>query len=660
MLRRSLLLLVLVLGGLWPLPGVATAQEDHSIPDLSTVSSSPNGCEFLLHGEDDPRPRLGDVACGTLDVPENWDHPEGRRIQIGYLILKSTTAQPQPDPVVFLAGGPGSSPLTLAEVWAPFFAGLRQERDVIFFDQRGTRLSSPLRCEAYTKIMALNLPPAEEGGDAGTPVPPAYPSELINPDQFLQQAEATYGPIADACVQQITATGVDLRQYTTVASANDVVALVKTLGYDDYNLYGISYGTRLALEVMRNHPESGLRSVVLDSTVPPEVKSYERVSAGPHEAVIQLFADCERDPTCDAAYPDLEARFITLLAQLRSQPVIAEDGTTITDRDVVKVMQSLTARVEIAPYIPLMISELERGEDQTYRGIVSGSLAAPTYVPAVVATLETAGGAATPAAVAANLSPARRFVLDLQARYEALPGQEASQFVPELNDLDTQTHDRQALHDFVDRVFPQPDQTEAHTALLSGIEALTDSEVQEVFAVVEETITLDDYQIAGQTVPQYYSIECNERMPYQSFANTVANAQHLEIPDLAIGMSEAVVKVFAVCEEWPSERAPAIETQPVWSEIPTLILSGAYDNLTPVSWNKSAFETLPNGVFVLAPGAAHGVITYSACADQIAQGFITDPDVSPDTSCLAGLKPRWVLSPGDESNGEQATPTDGG
>ena len=85
-------------------------------------------------------------------------------LQIGYLILKSTAAQPLPDPVVFLAGGPGSSPLTLAEIWAPFFAGLRQERDVVFFDQRGTRLSSPLRCEAYTKIMALELPPAEESG----------------------------------------------------------------------------------------------------------------------------------------------------------------------------------------------------------------------------------------------------------------------------------------------------------------------------------------------------------------------------------------------------------------------------------------------------------------------------------------------------------------
>ena len=89
-------------------------------------------------------------------------------------------------------------------------------------------------------------------------------------------------------------------------------------------------------------------------------------------------------------------------------------------------------------------------------------------------------------------------------------------------------------------------------------------------------------------------------------------------------------------------------------------LSGAYDNLTPISWNTSAFETLPNGVFVLAPGAAHGVITYSACADRIAQAFITDPGKAPDTSCVASLEPQWVLPPGDESNGEQATPTDGG
>lgn len=646
MLRRSLLLLVLVLGGLWPLPGVATAQEDSSILDLSTVTVSQNDCEFLLHGEDDPRPQLGDIACGTLDVPENWSQPEGRRIQIGYLILKSTAAQPLRDPVVFLAGGPGSSALTGAAIWSHFFAGLRQERDVIFFDQRGTRLSSPLRCEAYTRIMALSLPPAEvESVDASTPAPPVYPSAVTDADQFLQEAVEKYGPIADACVQQLTATGVDLSQYNSIASANDVVALVKSLGYDDYNLYGISYGTRLALEVMRNHAESGLRSVVLDSTYPPEVKTYETLSTGAHEAVIQLFADCERDKTCNTTYPDLKARFIALLARLRTEPVIGEDGTPITDRDLIKVMQSLTARVEIAPYLPLMISELESGVDQTYRGIVSGSLFTPASDPqAAAATPETESEAtATPAMMASDLSPARRFVLEMQSQFESLPEHQASQFPRELSDLDTQTHDRQELQDFVDRVFPQSEQAEAHTALRSAIEALTDAEVEEVFAVVEQTITLDDYQIAGQSVPQYYSIECNERAPFQSFANTVANAQQMEIPDLAVGMSESLVKVFAVCEQWPSGQAPDIEAQPVWSEIPTLVLSGAYDNLTPVSWNKSAFETLPSGVFVLVPMSGHATITYSDCAGQIGQAFVNDPDVPPDTSCLADLKPKWAL-----------------
>jgi pimeloyl-ACP methyl ester carboxylesterase len=377
---RLLLCLILILNWLWPLQHLTGAQERFATPDLSAVTVITNDCAFLIQGGDDPRERLGDIACGTLDVPENWSSPDGRRIQIGYLVLKSSAMQPIPDPVVFLAGGPGSSPLTSGEIWARFFAGLRQERDVIFFDQRGTRLSSPLRCEEYTKLMALALPP-EVDDSAGTPTAPAYLTDIANPEELLQKARELYGPAAEACAQQLMEQGVDLSQYTSIASANDAVALVKALGYDEYNLYGISYGTRLALEVMRNHPESGLRSVVLDSTYPPEVKTYELLSISSHEVAMQLFADCKRAPACDAAYPDLQQRFIALLAQLRTEPVVSGDGTPITDRDLINVMHSLTGRVEIVPYIPLLISELERGEDGTYRGIASGSLFAPAGNP---------------------------------------------------------------------------------------------------------------------------------------------------------------------------------------------------------------------------------------------------------------------------------------
>jgi pimeloyl-ACP methyl ester carboxylesterase len=411
MTSRRLLLLcfVLVLGGPWPLQGVAAAQGLPTTPDLSAVTLRPNDCSFLIQGEDDPRPRLGDVACGTLEVPENWGQPEGRRLQIGYAILKATGARPMPDPILFLAGGPGTSPLTSLESWAPFFAGLRQERDVVFFDQRGTRLSSPLRCEAYSVTLALDLPPeVVEAAGVGMPVEPAYAADL-DPDALLQIARKVYGPAAAACAQQIAASGIDLSQYNTIANANDAVALVKALGYGDYNLYGVSYGTRLALEVMRNHAESGLRSVVLDSTYPPEVKTYEQFPHEPYDVVIQLFADCARDPACDAAYPDLKARFVALLARLRAEPVVADDGTPVTDRDLIRVMQSLGANIQAVPYVPLMIAELERGEADTFLGIASGSLfATMDDLPDALATPEAGDRAgATPATEAmGDLSPA--------------------------------------------------------------------------------------------------------------------------------------------------------------------------------------------------------------------------------------------------------------
>jgi pimeloyl-ACP methyl ester carboxylesterase len=645
---RILLFVVLMAGGF--LPGAAIAQDTGAAPDLAAVTVTPNDCAFLINGNDDPRERLGDITCGTLDVPENWSDPEGRRLQIGYAVLKSSGAQPMPDPVIHLGGGPGISPLSQAESWAGVFALLRQDRDIVLFDQRGARLSTPLRCETFTLDLAIDPPLVEtEGAPAATP-PSVYPLELTDPESLLQGARERYGPIADACTRQIAETGADLTQYNTVASANDVVALVKALGYDAYNLYGISYGTRLALEIMRGHPDSGLRSVVLDSTYPPEIKVYEEFPQEPHQVVIQLFADCRRDAACDAAYPDLQARFVALLARLRASPVVSPDGATVTDRDLIGVMQTLGANIPAVPYVPRMIAELERGETETFFGIASGSLLAPSDDSSdVVGTpkVDVAAEATPDAAAIGDFSPARRFVLEVQARFEARAEPEASQFLALLSTLDTLAPERQTLREFIDRAFPGPRQAETRADFQSAIDALSDAEVQEVFAVVAQTITLEDLRLVGQSLPQYYSVECNERIPFQSFANMVANAQALEIPELALGVPEQFVKVFAICERWPSGQASESAAQPVWSDIPTLVLAGAYDNLTPVSWNKSAFVTLPNGVFVLAPMSGHGVIAYSACGQQLGHAFIADPSAPLDTACLADIEPQWVLPAAD-------------
>jgi pimeloyl-ACP methyl ester carboxylesterase len=123
----------------------------------------------------------------------------------------------------------------------------------------------------------------------------------------------------------------------------------------------------------------------------------------------------------------------------------------------------------------------------------------------------------------------------------------------------------------------------------------------------------------------------------------VENAQRLDIPDLALGVPETFVKIFAICEHWPSGQASAEAAEAVWSDIPSLVMAGAYDNLTPVSWNKSAFVSLANSEFVLFPMAGHGTLVYSTCAKDIGAAFVANPSAPLDTACVAGLEPEWVL-----------------
>ena len=318
-----LIVVVLLLGGNVASTTPAIAQ-DAATPDLGAVLLAENDCSFLIQFDDDPRPLLGDITCGTLDVPENWSDPEGRRLQIGYVVLESTNPQPAPDPVVYLDGGPGGSPLTGVLMFAELFAGLRSTRDVVLFDQRGTRHSSEIRCSS----LGGQQPGLAGGTAADSAEAPVllYPSELGDPYDVLQQARQEQAPAAAACAREIAASGVDLRQYNSIASANDTVALVKTLGYDTYNLYGLSYGTRLALVVMRDHPASGIRGVVLDSSFPPQINGFERYPEEFYEVVIQLFADCTLDPVCHTAYPDLQNRFIALLDRLAAEPLATAEG----------------------------------------------------------------------------------------------------------------------------------------------------------------------------------------------------------------------------------------------------------------------------------------------------------------------------------------------
>lgn len=643
--RLTLVLMAIMFGignGSWLSPKITRGAAE---PDLTAVSVVENDCAFLIQFDDDPRPLLGDITCGWLDVPENWADPDGRRIQLGYVVLQSTSADPALDPVIYLDGGPGGSPLTGVLTFAELFSGLRASRDVVLFDQRGTRHSSELRCP----MLGGSQP--DLAGNAADAPPPAllYPAELVDPYEVLQQARQDVAPMAAACAREIAANGVDLRQYNSIASANDTVALIEALGYDTFNLYGLSYGTRLALVVMRDHPASGIRSVVLDSSFPPQINGFERYPEEFHEVVVQLFADCALDRACHAAYPDLTRRFMALLDALAERPLVTAEGEPIDDRDLVQLMQRLSGLIPAVPLIPRMIAELEQGETATFAAIASGEL---TAAPAE-ATPEPPGeapeadaAAATPIAAEADLPAAADFLDFLQQRIETLPDDEADALVAALLGLDAQPRERESLVALVEGLFP--DDPEARGELLDLLTRMDEDDVQEVFTVVADRVSLLDFLTFGMTLPQFNSVECNEEIPFQAFEETVAVAQGLAIPELALGVVQAMANQFAICEVWPSGRAPGFENAPVHSDVPTLILAGAYDVQTPVSWNKSAFVTLPNALFVEAPMSGHGVITYSDCAGQIVAAFIADPAVPPDTACTVDLMPDWALPPATE------------
>ena len=155
--------------------------------------------------------------------------------------------------------------------------------------------------------------------------------------------------------------GVDPRLLSTRAAARDLVGLLEALGYDRYNVHAVSYGTRVAQTLMRDHPR-GLRSVILDSTSPLGADRLESSVRATHDAVRQALGACTADPACAAAYPDLEARFVKLLGALSRKPLPTAHGT-FGEADLVGVVSNLTGtRMTL---FPKAIAELERGVTTT-------------------------------------------------------------------------------------------------------------------------------------------------------------------------------------------------------------------------------------------------------------------------------------------------------
>ena len=337
---------------------VAAGTTTQDVPPSYTPGPCPNPIAPL------PTPLdLGDnIECGYLTVPESRSRPTGRTVRIPVARARAASTNPRPDPIVYLAGGPGGSGLSVAN--AKVQAGWNADRDVIFIDQRGTLKSEPLlacpEVDAFqvTSVGLLSTDPA---------------------------TSALARAATQTCHDRLVAEGWDLSAFDTAENAADLADLRVAMGIEEWNLYGVSYGTDLALQTLRDHPE-GIRSVVLDSVVPPQPNLIEQFWPNAAKGFEALFAACAVDVPCDAAFPDLATDFTTLVNELTATPLtvtlttptgattdVVIDGFTLAN---LVVVASLTPGT-LAP-MPKLINDLSAGD---------GTAAAQTVLAGATGTL---------------------------------------------------------------------------------------------------------------------------------------------------------------------------------------------------------------------------------------------------------------------------------
>lgn len=453
------------------------------------------------------------VRCGFVSVPEDRGRPGGHHIRLAVAVFKARTQHPDPVPTFYLAGGPGSPGLeeVASRLRGRFATMMLRGRDLVVVDQRGTGYSTPsLDCP---EISGLN---AEHAAAEG-----AF-------DQWIDRAVVA----TRDCRTRLTASGVDLAAYTSAAAAADLNDVRRALGYEQVNLYGVSYGTRLALAVVKDYPQI-VRAAVLDAVLPPQTDWLGAAFAGADRAIAALFRACAADDRCTGAFPDLEARYWDKVEQLNTQP-----------------------SRQIVPN--------RRTGDETVVEVTGDHVVALTFELLYVS----------------DLLGELPYVLDQIARDNL-------------------------------------------ASVAAGIAAST-------------RITEDE-----DSEGLYLSVVCSETVPFTSPAEHARLAEQVRP---ALRSALAGDDLFPICDAWHVPPVPADQHAPVVSAVPTLLLAGEFDPVTPFSNAALARTTLANGYAFEFPGMSHGLVGEHACPTSITAAFFNDPTIAPDATCIESMPaPAWRI-----------------
>jgi pimeloyl-ACP methyl ester carboxylesterase len=432
-----------------------------------------------------------------LVVAADRGDADGGTIELPVVVVRATGRNPAPDAIVIPAGGPGY-PGAGDLGWAR--SGLNRQHDIVLYDQRGTGGSVP----------SLECPEVDA----------AFVDALQDDRSYREERGALARARAD-CLDRLQANGVDLTDFHSEASAADLDDLRQALGYEQWNLLGISYGGRLALATMRSHPD-GVRAAILDSVYDVTYGGLASERDRIERAFRRLASGCTADPACSGAHGDLNAKYERVRRLYNAEPIVVDvdlgDGKgpqqfVITGDDMIAGLFNALYDAALIPLLPTIMGDLLAGET--------------SIVPALV-----------------------------------------QRGVP--------------------------------------------------FAT-------------GAADAMAHAVDCADNAQLDT---TDADAMVYEDP----GRLGLVVALAGVCPaSWPA--TPGAFNAPVTSDIPSLVLAGSYDPITPPAGTEAVARHLTNSTFLLVDPVGHGVTGYNACIDAIELAFLDDPSATLDTRCATEIAP---------------------
>jgi pimeloyl-ACP methyl ester carboxylesterase len=436
------------------------------------------------------------VQCGDLIVPSRRDGEPASEFRLH--VLRFGARRLSVAPIVYLEGGPGGDVAGIASLPLEITQQITSTRDFIVFSQRGTGKSLPLAdCPEPKQILPVGNPDVEEFEDAIDAA-------------FLE------------CRDRLIAEGVDLAALSSRENADDVDDLRRALGYDQINLLGGSYGSRLALEIMRRHGPT-VRAAVIDAIAPPNTPWVIQGGMTFQAALTELLAICEQTATCKAAFGSPTQLAAAAFEELESQPLVLPNaGVTLYGHDILAAVFSLMYNEEALSGIPLLLAA---ARDRN------------------VSVLEQLG--ADPAVTSNG---------------------------------------------------------------------------------------------GGTAVGMQTSVNCNDQAQFLTGSDVDA---------AFVGLRSEIVASFKRhlrgdverCRVWPLATPDPGQMDAVTSTIPTLVMSGKFDPVTPPRYGDLVMKTLSNARHVVFPTGAHGALS-NDCGRGLTFGFFDDPVPQQiDASCAASASP---------------------